>query len=77
MSSEEYRQEFLCDWSANTKGSIFGANLQEAETEGRICSVPWDRAAEVHIGVDLGISDTFTIWWFQEVGREIHFIENH
>ncbi len=75
MSSEEYRQEFLCDWSANTKGSIFGADLQEAETDGRICSVPWDRAAEVHIGVDLGISDTFTIWWFQEVGREIHFID--
>ena len=75
MSSEEYAQEFLCSWSANTKGSIFGADLQEAEDEGRIGGVPYDKAAEVHLGVDLGISDATTIWWFQEVGREIHFID--
>tara|TARA_Y100001934_G_scaffold198632_1_gene234077 strand:+ start:44 stop:1312 length:1269 start_codon:yes stop_codon:yes gene_type:complete len=75
MSKAEYEQEFLCSWQSNTRGSIFGEEVQEAQEEGRICAVPHDKAALVNVAFDLGISDTFTMWFFQEVGREIHFID--
>ena len=75
MSKSEFDQEFLCSWSANTRGSIFGDDMTDAQDEGRICAVPYDKAALVNVSFDLGVSDMFTMWFWQEVGREIHFID--
>ena len=46
-----------------------------SQDEGRICAVPYDKAALVNVAFDLGVSDMFTMWFWQEVGREIHFID--
>jgi phage terminase large subunit len=61
----------------NKTGTVFGKQLGQAEIEGRIGSVPYEADANVYAAFDLGIGDSTAIWWFQLVGREIHFIDHY
>jgi len=45
--------------------------------EGRICSVPIDRASLVHSAWDLGRTDSTAIWFIQVIGKEIHLVDYH
>ena len=75
MPDEDYRQEYLNDFDVAAKGSYYGRLIAQAEEDGRICGVPYDGAAMVDTAWDLGIGDSTAIWFFQEVGREIHAID--
>jgi hypothetical protein len=75
MPRNEYDQEFECSFDAAITGAYFAVELAEADREGRIANVPYDRAAKVHTWWDLGISDNTTIWFVQLVGREIRVID--
>lgn len=70
-----FAQEYLCDWDAAIVGSYYGRLMRDAETAGRICSVPYDPMALVHTAWDLGLSDNTAIWFFQVVGHEFHVID--
>jgi phage terminase large subunit len=70
-----FAQEYLCDWSAAIVGSYYGKMMRDADTAGRITSVPYDPQALVHTAWDLGLNDQTVIWFFQAVGREIHLID--
>ena len=43
--------------------------------KGRICNVPVDESAVVDTWWDLGMNDAMSIWFTQDVGREIHAID--
>lgn len=58
-------------------GSVFGKQLAQARSEGRITKVPYDASTGVYTAWDLGIGDSTVIWFFQAVGREIHFIDHY
>lgn len=58
-------------------GSVFGKQLAQAREEGRITRVPYDGATPVYTAWDLGIGDCTAIWFFQIIGREIHFIDHY
>lgn len=58
-------------------GSVFGKQLAHARSEGRITKVPYDASTGVYTAWDLGIGDSTVIWFFQVVGREIHFIDHY
>lgn len=75
MTKAQYEQEFECSFSAAIIGAIYGDLIEEAETGGRICGVPWERGHEVHTAWDLGIGDSTAIWFFQEIGREVRVID--
>ena len=75
MSPDQYEQEFEASWVANVEGSIFGAEMQKADEEGRITKVPVDPAARVNTAWDLGINDATSIWLYQQVGHAIHVID--
>lgn len=62
--------------TANT-GSVYGRQLARAREDGRIGKVPYDGSAPVYAALDLGVSDSTAICFFQTVGREIHFIDYH
>jgi hypothetical protein len=47
----------------------------KADEEGRIGGVPYEQNVRVHTAWDLGIDDSMSIWFFQIIGREIHFID--
>lgn len=58
-----------------TTGSIYGKQLAQAREDGRIGKVPYDGSAPVYAALDLGVSDSTAICFFQTVGQEIHFID--
>jgi phage terminase large subunit len=80
MTPEQYAQEYECDFNAAVIGAYYGKEIAQAETDGRVGSVPHDKASDVLASWDLGVSDATAIWVGQLVGREIHlidYIEDH
>ncbi|MGW8181133.1 MAG: hypothetical protein ACWGQW_20580, partial [bacterium] len=76
MTDDEYRQEYECSFEAAVKGSIYGKDLELAESEGRIGSVPADPALPVDTDWDLGIGDSMAIWFSQSLrSGEVHLID--
>lgn len=70
-----FRQEYLVDFDAATPGAYFGSMLREAQDDRRISRVPYDPALKVETSWDLGIDDYTSIWFFQQVGREVRAID--
>lgn len=68
-------QEYECSFTSPVVGSFYGAAIKKAEEEGRITNVPVENTLPVHTAWDLGIDDSTTIWFFQVVGQEIHFVD--
>jgi hypothetical protein len=77
MSADQYDQELLCSFDAAIRGSIYRTELQDMETSGRLCSVPYDPAVPVWTAWDLGIGDATSVICAQLVGREVHVIDYH
>jgi hypothetical protein len=75
MSDEEYEQEFECSFSAALVGAYYKHEMAEMIQQKRITRVPHDPHCSVITGWDLGIDDSTAIWFAQEVGRELHFID--
>lgn len=75
MPDNEYLQEFECSFDAAITGAYYAKELSDADFDGRITSVPYDKATKVHTWWDLGISDNMVIWFVQLVGREIRIID--
>lgn len=65
MSPEEFAQEMECSFESPNSGSYYGNLMDDAQREGRICSVPHDPALKVWTGWDLGIDDSTAIWCLQ------------
>lgn len=70
-----YQQEYYCSFDASVQGSYYGNQVYEAEQQGRIKAVPYDRGLKVDTWWDLGVGDAMAIWFTQTVGREIHVID--
>jgi phage terminase large subunit len=77
LTPDQIMQEMECSFDAAITGAYFGALIQDAEREGRIREVAYDPAVPVYTSLDLGIGDSTAIWWFQIVGRELHFIDHY
>ncbi len=56
------------------KGAIFVEEMKQAEKEGRIIKVPYNRLKPVHTAWDLGI-DTTAIWFVQVYPDRLDFID--
>ena len=71
--------KYLHIWEGETKaaveGAIYGEQLQKAEDDGRITSVPTETSLVVHTAWDLGVNDTTAIVFFQASGKEIRVID--
>lgn len=74
MSPEEYKQEFLCSWSAAIKGAFYSKEMEAAEESGRITSVPHDPSYPVVTSWDLGVKDSTVVWYYQIVGAQVRAI---
>jgi len=74
MTPEQYAQEYECSFNAAVIGAYYGREMELAEAETRITSVPHDRAADTYASWDLGIGDSTVIWVYQIVGKEWHWL---
>jgi len=70
-----FNQEYECSFQAAIVGAYYGDDMERADKEGRICSVPVDDAFKVHTAWDLGIGDSTAITFFQYAGREVRIID--
>lgn len=76
MSEEEYEQEYECSFTAALIGSYYGKYMADIEKAGRITNkCKYDPAVAVSTYWDLGISDSTSVWFIQQVGNEIHVID--
>ncbi len=75
MSSDQYSQEYECSWVANVPGAVYGAELQDLHESGRITSVPYDPSVKVDTFFDLGVGDSTSIWFVQQIGQAVHVID--
>lgn len=75
MPEELIRQEFWNDFNAPLVGSYYGKELDLADKEGRIGSIPWRKERPVFTSWDLGMSDSMVIWFGQLIGEWIHWID--
>lgn len=70
-----YDAEYMCSFDAPVVGSYFGQHIRRAEADKRIGRVPYESALPVYTAWDLGVGDATAIWFYQQVGREIRFID--
>lgn len=70
-----FLQEYYCSFEAAVQGSYYGAQLQAAEQEKRITTVPVETSIPVDTWWDLGVGDATAIWFTQNVGKEIRIID--
>lgn len=75
MSDEEFQQEFECSFLAALVGSYYGKYITEIEKRNQITELPYDKRYLVDTVWDLGIGDSTSIWFLQEVGNKIHVID--
>ena len=71
-------QEYFLSWDSPMPGAYYGEQLREAEQQGRITDLPWDRTRRVHTVADFGesaVHETNTWWFFQMVGQFVHWID--
>lgn len=77
MTPEEYAQEFECSFDAAIKGAYYGKEMAQAEREGRITDVAWDKELPVYTAWDLGIGDATAIWFWQAHAGEVRVIDHY
>lgn len=80
VSEELIQQEYYCSFNRGVEGSYYGKIIEQARLEGRVCNVPWEPRSNVNTAWDLGVSDSTSIVFWQEVGGEVRIIdyyENH
>lgn len=75
MDEDLIQQEYFCSFSGVQQGAIFGRQLNQVEQGGRICGVPWQPEMAVNTWWDIGTGDATSIWFTQDIGREIHVID--
>lgn len=74
VSEETIQQEYYCSFDRGVEGSYYGRIIHKLRDAGNICTVHHDEYAKVYTAWDIGIGDSTSIWWFQVVRQEIHFI---
>jgi hypothetical protein len=62
-------------FEAAIEGAYYGAQMAQAELEGRIGRVPYEPLLEVETWWDLGMSDEMSIWFVQRHSREMRIID--
>lgn len=70
----EYPSTLEEAFSAPVQGSIYGEVIDELRATQRIRQFAWDRSCPVFAAWDLGWGDCTSIWVFQIVGLDIHWI---
>jgi len=75
MSENLIQQEYFCNFDQGIDGSFYAKHFNQADKDGRITSVHYDPYAQVDTYWDLGVRDSTSIIFAQNVGQEIHIID--
>lgn len=70
-----FQQEYMCSFKSPVIGSYYGAAMTKAEQDNRITKIPYASSVPVDTFWDLGIDDSMSIWFMQQIGMEYRFID--
>jgi phage terminase large subunit len=70
-----FEQEYLCSFAGAMVGAYWGAEMANAEREGRIAPVEIDRRYPVHTAWDLGKAVNNPIWCFQVIKGKPYIVD--
>lgn len=73
----KFQQEYYCSFDAALPGAYYGKEMNKAEQEGRITTVPYKPGVPVYPCFDFGrgAQNSTAIWYIQVVGREPRAID--
>lgn len=76
---ERDHNAYLTVWEGDCRhvvdGAIFANEVDAAEKNERITTIPYDKAYPVTVAWDLGWSDFTSIWFMQKIGERVHVID--
>lgn len=75
MGEVLFRQEYYNSFEGGLLGSYYATELNEAEKDGRITSVPYAPGSQVSVYFDLGNAPKLAMWFGQYVGMEPRVID--
>ena len=75
MAEELIEQEYYVSFDSALVGSYFGADMKKLRKQGRVTQLPHEPELPVYTSWDIGVGDSTSIWWYQLVGRNIHWID--
>lgn len=78
MSLDEMQRRAWLDgrWDiVQIEGSVYKAELERTYEDGRVRNVPYDPLVPVDTFWDLGVGDSTSIWFRQDVGSEVRIID--
>jgi phage terminase large subunit len=75
LRPDDYGHIWDGDMKVHADGAYYAVEMREAKAEGRITTVPYDRAVGVVTAWDLGVGDSTSIWFAQFVGAEVRLID--
>jgi len=77
MTDEEFRQEYLCDFTASVKGAYYSAELNKAYKEMRVIAGLFDKVLPVYTFWDLWMADYTAILFVQIHWNQIRIIDSY
>ena len=75
LSEDLIQQEFYCSFDSGIEGAYYTKYLDKMRLETRIGDVAWEAGFPVHTAWDLGVRDSTTIIFFQNIGSSIRIID--
>jgi len=75
MDPDLAEQEFYCSFNGAKQGAYYGPQMKEIEEQSRIINSLYDPSLPVKTYWDLGIDDSTSIVFIQQIQREIRIID--
>ena len=75
MSDDLIQQEYFTSFELGVEGAYYAKYMDKLRLNGQIGCVPWEPGFKVHTAWDLGVRDSTSIIFFQNVGATIRIID--
>ncbi len=75
MGSEEYAQEYKCEFMEAGSRQYYYEEMRKLKGEGRLTPTPWTIGHKVTVAMDIGRSDYTAIWFSQRIQGRVHLID--
>ena len=75
MSDDLIQQEYFTSFELGVEGAYYSKYMDRLRLNGQIGLVPWEPGFKVHTAWDLGVRDSTSIIFFQNIGATIRIID--
>lgn len=77
MSDDLILQEYYCSFDMGIEGSYYAKYIDRMRVKGQIGNVPWENGFKVNTAWDLGVRDSTTILFYQQIGQTIRIVDSY